>query len=225
MTARVMEHEEAIKNLAAERYLLGELTESDRDAYEEHLFSCPACFEQVKAGTEFVGHLRRIGVEEPQPAVAPGLLSRLRTNVGQLATITSFGLFLLVSGVAVHQNAVISRLKAPGPEIRSPLTGIAHGAGAVKIVEATKGSRLSLSVGYQRKGEFISYQARVLSATEKTLYPVDLPANEVGVTASIAMPAEALDPGQYSIVVLGRRSDGSQEEVGRGAFELRVTDR
>ena len=66
-----MEHEEAIKNLAAERYLLGELTESDREAYEEHLFSCPACFEQVKAGTEFVGHLRRIGVEEAAAGAAP----------------------------------------------------------------------------------------------------------------------------------------------------------
>lgn len=224
MTAR-MEHEEAIKNLTAERYLLGELTASDREAYEEHLFSCPACFEQVKAGAEFVGHLRRTGVDAPQPAVAPGFMSRLITNAGQLATITACGLVLFVSGVAVHQNGVISRLKGPGPEIRSALTGVAHGAGAVQTIEATKGSRLSLSVGYERKGEFVSYQAQVVSGTGKTMYTVVLPPNQVGVTATIAMPAETLEPGQYSIVVFGRRNDDSKEEVGRGAFELRFTDR
>jgi len=38
--------------------------------------------------------------------------------------------------------------------------------------------------------------------------------------ASIVMPAEALRAGQYSIVVFGRRSDGTQKEVGRSAFEL-----
>ncbi len=38
MTARVMDHEEAIRNFTVERYLLGELPENDRDAYEEHLF-------------------------------------------------------------------------------------------------------------------------------------------------------------------------------------------
>jgi Putative zinc-finger len=223
MTARVMEHEEAIKNLTAERYLLGELTASDREAYEEHLFACAACFEQVKAGAEFVGHLRRVGVDAPQPAVAPGILSRLGAKTGQLATITTFGLALFVSGIAIHQNAVISRLKGPGPEIRSTLTGVAHGDDSV--VKVTRGSRLSLSVEYAPNGKFISYQAQVLSGAGKTIYTVALPANPDGDMASIAMPAESLDPGQYSMVVFGRRSDGSQEEVGRGSFELRFIDK
>lgn len=89
MTARIMEHDEAIKNLTAERYLLGELNVSDRDAYEAHLFSCPACFEQVKAGSEFVGHLRRIGVEGPKPAL--GFVPRLVASFRQPVTITALG--------------------------------------------------------------------------------------------------------------------------------------
>jgi hypothetical protein len=141
-----------------------------------------------------------------------------------VVTITAFGLFLCASGVAVHQSSVISRLKGPGPELRSTLTGVAHGAGAIKVVEAARESRLSLNVEYVPKGEFVSYQAQILSGPGKTLYTVALPANQGGTMASIAMPAEALQPGQYSIVVSGRRSDGTQEDVGRGAFELQFTD-
>ena len=50
MNAKVIDHQEAIKNMMAERYLLRELSENERDAYEAHLFDCQACFEQVKAG-------------------------------------------------------------------------------------------------------------------------------------------------------------------------------
>ena len=63
MNARIINHDDAIKDLMAERYLLGELNTDERDAYEEHLFSCNACFEQVKAGTEFVSHLRHIDTQ------------------------------------------------------------------------------------------------------------------------------------------------------------------
>ena len=66
MNARMIKHDDAVKDLMAERYLLGELNAAEREAYEEHLFSCDACFEQVKVGTEFVSHLRHIGTQDPQ---------------------------------------------------------------------------------------------------------------------------------------------------------------
>ncbi|HET9365971.1 MAG TPA: zf-HC2 domain-containing protein [Candidatus Angelobacter sp.] len=67
MNAKMIDHEQAIKTMMAERYLLGELTENERDAYEAHLFDCQTCFDQVKAGTEFVSYLKQIGGEEPVP--------------------------------------------------------------------------------------------------------------------------------------------------------------
>src|SRR6476646_10268927 len=111
MNARMMEHEEAMNNLVAERYLLGELTENDRDAYEEHLFSCPVCFEQIKAGTEFVGHLRRMGAEKPRhipvwQKVAHGVF-RPATSLAVAA------LFLCSVSINVYQNAVIHRPRDP----------------------------------------------------------------------------------------------------------------
>jgi len=224
MNTRMINHDDAVKDLMAERYLLGELNTTERDAYEQHLFSCDACFEQIKAGTEFVNHLRHIGTEGQQPSLLPGFMSRLMTNVRQPLTITVLGFLIFASGVAIHQGSVIAHLKEPRPEIRSVLTGVAHGSSDVHLIQVPKNSSLNLNVEYARKGEFISYRAQILSNSGKALHTVALPETQLGTTASIALPADALKPAQYSMVVFGRRSDGTQEEVGRGAFELQFTD-
>ena len=224
MNARMIKHDDAVKDLMAERYLLGELNAAEREAYEEHFFSCDACFEQIKTGTEFVSHLRNIATQDPQGPIAPGFMSHLIATARQPLTITMFSFLVLIGGFAVHQSREISHLKEPRPEIRSVLTGIAHGSGETHVIRIPRNSALSLNVEYAPKGEFISYQAQIFSSSGKALHSVTLPETQVGTTASIAVPADALKPAQYSVVVFGRRSDGSQEEVGRGAFELQFTD-
>ena len=42
-----MEHQEAIDTLASERYILGEMSEAERDSFEEHFFSCEMCADEV----------------------------------------------------------------------------------------------------------------------------------------------------------------------------------
>jgi anti-sigma factor RsiW len=224
MNTRIINHDEAVKDLMAERYLLGELNTVDRDAYEEHIFSCDACFEQVKIGTEFVAQLRHIGTEDPQAPLAPGFMSRMTANASQPLTISLFGFLLFAGGIAIHQRSEISRLKEPRPEIRSVLTGIAHGSSDANLIRVPRNSALSLNVEYTPKGEFISYGVQILSSSGKVLHAVALPETQVGTTASIALPADALKPGQYSMVVFGRRSNGTQEEVGHGSFELQFAD-
>ena len=129
----------------------------------------------------------------------------------------------MVGGFAIHQNSEISYLKEPRVEVRSTLTGIAHGSSETNLTKASRNSALSLNVDYTPKGEFISYRVQVLSSSGKVLHTVALPETQVGTTASIVVPADALRPGQYSLVVFGRRSDGTQEEVGRGVLELQFT--
>jgi len=44
-----MNHREAVETLASERYLLDEMSELERHAFEEHYFSCDACAEDIRA--------------------------------------------------------------------------------------------------------------------------------------------------------------------------------
>ncbi len=49
-----MNHSEAVEQMTSERYLLNELTPDARDAFEEHVFDCPECALDLRAGTLFV---------------------------------------------------------------------------------------------------------------------------------------------------------------------------
>jgi len=55
-----MDHNEALRQQAAEKYVLGELPPTLRDEYEEHYFECQECALDVKATTEFVDNVRAV---------------------------------------------------------------------------------------------------------------------------------------------------------------------
>jgi hypothetical protein len=167
MNTRIINHDEAVRDLMAERYLLGELNAADREAYEEHLFSCDACFEQVKVGTEFIAHLRHIGTDDPQTPLAPGFMSRLMMSARQPLTVTVFGFMLFAGGVAIHQRSEISRLKEPRPEIRSVLTGVAHGSNETNLIRVPRNSALSLNVNIRRRVNLSHIGRRSCRAPEK----------------------------------------------------------
>ncbi len=65
-----MDHLEAKRLHAAEKYVLGELAADQRDAYEEHYFDCAECAEDVKATVTFVTAGREVFREEPVPVAA-----------------------------------------------------------------------------------------------------------------------------------------------------------
>ncbi|MBZ5522671.1 MAG: zf-HC2 domain-containing protein [Acidobacteriia bacterium] len=60
----MMDHDFVIENKTAERYLLGELTDAERDAYEEHYFECPECAEELRCGAEFMHYAREVVQQE-----------------------------------------------------------------------------------------------------------------------------------------------------------------
>ena len=49
-----MDHSEAVRSKAAERYLLGEMTPVAREEYEDHFFGCTECAQEVQAGAVFI---------------------------------------------------------------------------------------------------------------------------------------------------------------------------
>jgi anti-sigma factor RsiW len=50
-------HKFAEQNMLVEKYLLGELSGADREDFEQHIFDCAICFEEVKTGQAFIAHV------------------------------------------------------------------------------------------------------------------------------------------------------------------------
>lgn len=225
MNAKVIDHQQAIKNMMAERYLLGELSEADLEAYEAHLFDCQICFDQVRAGTEFVSHLRRIGQENPAAvAFQPlGWWTRFMNGLRQPVAAYATALCVFAIGLNIYQYHNLSHTKGPALERSYVLTGIAHGGEGAKLIEVPASSTLSLRVEYTPRGELIAYGVRILSASGSVKTSLPIPPDQVDGMAEISVPAHALGAGRYSIIVWGQRSDGTEDEIARGALELRFS--
>src|SRR5437879_6460875 len=72
-----MNHQEALRELAVERYLLGELSGASLDSFEEHLFECPECAADVTNGATFIDAARtELGF--PEQVASPDVKSERR---------------------------------------------------------------------------------------------------------------------------------------------------
>ncbi len=220
MSAQMIDHQEAVQNLMAERYLLGELNAGEREAYEEHLFSCDACFEQVKAGTEFVGHLRRIGTEEAE--VQPSWSQLVHRAFRPSPALAFAIMFLCAAGISARQAVIIHQMKAPesvtvvtvppaSRALDSPLTVPRQGGFELRTV-------------FQPKPKLQSYRARVVSASGKEVGSVALKNPETG-ELQVRLNADSFRDGDYILIVQAiDQTTGSTQAIEQRLFKLRLQD-
>jgi hypothetical protein len=67
-----MDHNEAVRLQAAEKYLLGELPKEQHAEYEEHYFECSACAEEIKTTAAFMESARQVVRERQEVAEVVG---------------------------------------------------------------------------------------------------------------------------------------------------------
>jgi hypothetical protein len=218
----IMTHEQAVRSQAVERYVLGELNEEQRAAFEGHYFECPACFEQIKLSGEFLRHAREVLNPEPEPGfLSAGWLGRLLGDFRRPATAFVTAMFLCALGIGTYQYAVIGKLKAPRVEARYTLSEASRGA--AKVPQVSRDAALSLRMFVSRSSAYGSYRAQIVSASGKVKYSLQVVPDEEGLVM-ISLAADSLDAGKYSMVVFGISSDGAQTQVGQGSFELQFSN-
>src|SRR5712691_5401136 len=106
-----MDHGEAIRLGATEKYVLGELPQSLRDEFEEHYFECLECALDLKEAAGFVGNAREVWRQDiAKSAVKVREPVRGRSAWFRPAiAVPAFAALLLV---IAYQNAVtIPRIK------------------------------------------------------------------------------------------------------------------
>lgn len=222
MNARVLTHEEAMSNMTTERYLLGELTETERTAYEEHLFSCQACFEQVKAGTEFVNCLARTGVEElisaSQPRWFQVALRALQPSPALAFAVMFFGVAIF-SG---YQAIVMRRMNAP--QVVAVFTIPPAARAENKIVTASRQGSFELRVVFPSNAALTAYTLQVVSESgeKKAIIPIaETPVNELQTRFNAAQ----FQSGKYVLLVQAvDRSTGNNVVVDSYPFDLQLKD-
>jgi hypothetical protein len=124
-----MNHSEAIETHAAESYLLGDLVDPQRDAFEEHYFDCRICAETVRAGATLLASGHEVVKEESS-------FRRFRPMTWVPASIASS---VVAAGavIAIYQGAIIPKIQSVAPitQIETFRRGVAIAAGATRSDE------------------------------------------------------------------------------------------
>jgi hypothetical protein len=222
-----MDHKDALRLNATERYLLNELDPDQLDQFEEHLFDCPECALDLRAAAMFVEQGKTVLAE---PATVAQEVRTTRSNKSWFAwlrpafAVPAMALLLLVAG---YQNLVefpAIRSKAALPEIMpSAAMNIATRGGDVPVVPAKQGQDFSLLVDLPPDGTFSSYIADLYNPAGTVEWSLEIPADAVvNDSLSVRVPGTGRPGGVYVLAVRGvSRDGGNPTEIGRRSFELR----
>lgn len=223
-----MEHNYAIQNHTAERYLLEELPQDEREAYEEHFFNCRLCAEEVQAASEFIDGARELiqnQVKEELYGHAKqhsiwGSWLNWRSIMQPLPAMACM-LLVFVSGFSAYQNRVtIPLLSTPQVLVQQP--PIRHAKGdAVSTLMVQRGKGFLINVDIP-PANYAAYDASVVTQSNKTkLLLKDISAQQARDSVQIFVPAGKLDPGRYFLVITGTENKG---EVDRIPFDITFQD-
>jgi len=224
-----MDHKEAVRQHATERYLLDELDPELRDQFEEHLFDCQDCAMDVRAAAMFVEQSKAIlaepavalPVRQPAPAtVKPGLFAWLRPAFA----VPVFALLLAVIG---YQNFVTyPKLTAAANQPQAgPWVSVnveTRGAAPIPVkTSAGEGFGLVLNLPPTKDG-FASYGVDLYNPAGKLEWSASVPAASSEEGRQIYIPGRNRVSGTYKLVVHGVTAAGKAGEFTEHPIELQI---
>ena len=216
-----MNHDEAIRLKAAEKYLLGELSAELRDQYEDHYFGCAECAQDVRTGAVFVDNARDVLVPPSvtelgakHPSASPG--GWWATLLRPAFAVPALALLLLVAG---YQNAVsIPHLKTALSQSETAQTLPSFSfisensrGGAPLAISVPAGKPFSLFVDIPPRGSDASYVCEFQTESGTPELSLNVSADEAKRTVQLLIPAGRLASGKHVLVVRGLDSQGKPD--------------
>jgi hypothetical protein len=236
-----MNHSEAVAQMAAERYLLDELGPDVRDEFEEHLFDCPECVVDVRAGDMFLREgkvqLLTLATEDDvraqeNRAIAKPVKAK-RDWFGWLRPVYLAPAFAMLLAVVAYQNIVtLPELQQAANEPRlaplTPVRGVTRGDGH-QTLTTTRKQGLTLPVDLQPADmdvstvKFVSYMFTLTGPDGKTAWSKTIPAPPTR-QMSFGIPGGLLHDGKYTVTVAGIGTDGAPTDTERYVFDVALRD-
>jgi anti-sigma factor RsiW len=225
-----MTHDQAIREQAVERYLLGELAEDARANFEDHFFDCAICAADLKSGAMFVEALRT----EPLPTTSPKRGIHVVAKRAPSAWLRPWLVPALAASLLViaYQNVVVlpgmrrATTTAQSPALMSNvvLANIDSRGSNIPRLTAPAHGAFVVSVDIPTKADDTSYICSLYNASGERLWQMPVPAQQAENTVFLRVPTDKAVSGQNELRVLGvPSSGGTPAEVGRYRFNLQVS--
>jgi hypothetical protein len=227
-----MDHNEAVRLNASEKYLLGEFPQNLRDEFEEHFFDCAECATDLRAAAIFVDTSRELLRAEQTNSVAArvtpghsGWFAWFRPVVA----VPAFAVLLLLLGYQTFRT--IPYGKAPSPTDAAqilfssyPLRGVNTAGEEGRTLSIRKGESFLLNFDFVPVRSFDSYVAQLQDAAGHVLLESKIAGGNANREAHLPIPAGMLQQGKYLLAFYGDPGGSgkinSQNDAGRLLFTV-----
>jgi hypothetical protein len=226
-----MDHNEAVRLQAAEKYVLGEFPQNLRDEYEEHFFDCAECAVDLKAAAVFVDVSREVLRNEAGESVAKHAVPAQGRWFGWFRPIVAVPAFAALLLAITYQNSVtIPRAKEAATRNAGQLftTSISLQAANTRGGEEIKGQvrpneSFALDFDFTPSLPFESYVCQLQDEAGRSLLQVSIPSSSANTEVHLVVPGGLVLPGRYHLVFSGDpglKRQLARDEVLRLAFAI-----
>ena len=227
-----MDHNEAVRLQAAEKYVLGEISQALRDEYEEHFFDCAECALDIKAAAAFADNSREVMRAEREKPFERNLIPARGgwfSWFRPIVAVPAFAVLLLLLG---YQNFVTLRSAKQKPPSGPaqilfssyPLRGVNTAGEEGRTLSIRSGEAFLLNFDFVPTHRFDSYIAQLQDAVGHVLLQAKIAGGSANREAHLPIAAGMLHPGTYVLAFYGD-PDGTgkinpQNDAGRLPFTV-----
>lgn len=214
-----MNHDEAIRSGAAEKYALRELSDELRDAYEDHFLECAECTKNMHALSGFAEAGAEI-YEDLRADIVPIKPQSIWARLFQSSiAIPAFAAIVLVLAVVGYQSSRMSVGKTGNNNVAavtgtSALTDATRGAirlfgderkaeAQIPVVRIHAGQGFTLDFDFLSPRKFDSYLGKLQDSSGHLILPVTLSGDMANREVNIAVPAGLVHAGEYTLSFVG----------------------
>jgi hypothetical protein len=221
-----MDHSDAVRLKATERYLLNELEPDQLDQFEEHLFDCPDCALDVRAAAMFLEQSRNVLSQPADPVAVRGPVPAIPSWLAWLRPAYAIPVMAVLLAVIGYQNLVTY------PQLQNALhrpqvmpwasVNVGTWGASGPVITAAPGQGFLLFVRIPPDGTCARYTADLYNPAGKLEWSLPFPANAGQDQWPMQVPGSNWQAGTYTLTVHGITVTGESKDLGRTSFELQL---
>jgi Putative zinc-finger len=226
-----MDHADALKQKATERYFLGEMSRAEREAFEDHYFGCSDCATDIKSTAALMDNAREIFRTEfaaqaacaQQRSAGAGWFAWMRPAYAMAAVA------LLVFVIGYQNLVTIPDARRRGTESSAmaltsySLVSAGSRGGNDLNFNVPANHPFGLYVDIPSNAKYSSYVADVQTESGASKFSVRISADQAKETVQLLIPPSVLASGRYNLVIRGSNAadqNGAGDEIARYPFTL-----
>jgi hypothetical protein len=228
-----MNHQDALQEMAVERYLLGELSGASLERFEEHLFECQECAMDVKTGVTFID-AAQTELNLPRRVAAPRVENASKwtscfTNPWILIpTLAACLLVLSFQTFILQPRLNLEIARAQTPAVLNPLVLANAGARGDSIPEVVAPEHGSFVVSFDipTTGGFSSYQCSLFAPDGSLVWQTSVSSEQARDALLVNMPTDKTKEGMNTFLIqglhTGDRSGGTLKDLAKYRFSVKI---